>query len=124
MTSNASHIQIQRVYETSHATGGTYVLVDRLWPRGLRKEQAPFALWIKDVAPSQTLRHWFGHRPERWEEFRRRYREELDTQPEAMAPLLALARQGPLILLYAARDKEHNNAVVLADYLRQRLSEK
>jgi len=101
---------------------GTRVLVDRLWPRGMKKEDAPFQLWIKDVAPSNTLRQWFGHAPERWPEFRKQYETELSANLSALQPLLDIARQGPLTLLYAAHDETHNNAVVLAEYLQHLLS--
>ncbi len=83
----------------------------------MKKEDAPFQLWIKDVAPSNTLRQWFGHAPERWPEFRKQYETELSANLSALQPLLDIARQGPLTLLYAAHDETHNNAVVLADYL-------
>ena len=115
-------IHTRRVYEPPQPTDGTRVLVDRLWPRGMRKEDAPFQLWIRDVAPSNDLRHWFGHDPERWQEFRERYETELSANLSALQPLLDIARQGPLTLLYAAHDETHNNAVVLADYLQKLLA--
>ncbi len=113
-------IQIKRVYEAPAADDGTRVLVDRLWPRGLRKEEVPLALWLKDIAPTPALRTWFGHDPERWEAFRERYRAELDQHPDTVAQLRALAREGRLTLLYAARDEVHNHAVVLAEYLNRK----
>ena len=88
----------------------------------MKKEVAPFQLWIKDVAPSNTLRQWFGHAPERWPEFRKQYETELSANLSALQPLLDIARQGPLTLLYAAHDESHNNAVVLAEYLQHLLS--
>ena len=115
-------IQTRRVYAPALAGEGTCVLVDRLWPRGMKKEDAPFQLWIKDVAPSNTLRQWFGHAPERWPEFRKQYETELSANLSALQPLLDIARQGPLTLLYAAHDESHNNAVVLAEYLQHLLS--
>ena len=93
------------------------MLVDRLWPRGLRRDEAKIDLWLKDVAPSVELRRWFGHDPERWEEFRRRYAAELDAAPEAWRKLLDAARTGPVVLLFSASDEEHNSAVALRDYL-------
>ena len=114
-------VRIKRIYEPPQAADGARVLVDRLWPRGLRKEAAALTGWHKDVAPSLTLRRWFGHDPARWQAFRARYRAELDANAAALAPLRELARAGPLTLLYGARDGAHNHAVVLAEYLRERL---
>lgn len=113
-------IEVQRVYDKPLHRGRRF-LVDRLWPRGVRKEDLPLAGWLKDVAPSDRLRRWFGHDPERWREFSRRYREELDDHPEAWQPLLDAARRGHLVLLYGAKDEEHNNAVALRQYLERRL---
>jgi len=109
-------IRIKRVYEPPAPDDGCRVLVDRLWPRGLSKEKAKLDLWLKDVAPSAELREWFGHKPERWLEFRRRYKAELDGST-AFAELRGMGRKLRLTLLYAAKDKAHNNAVVLADLL-------
>ncbi len=92
-------------------------MVDRLWPRGLRKSDAAIDHWMKDVAPSTDLRRWFGHEPSRWNEFRRRYRSELSHKPGVLNELKALARKGPLTLIFAARDKLHNEAIVLRDVL-------
>lgn len=114
-------IRVKRVYEPPQAADGARVLVDRLWPRGLRKEAAALTGWHKDVAPSLTLRRWFGHDPARWQAFRARYRAELDANAAALAPLRELARAGPLTLLYGARDGTHNHAIVLAEYLREHL---
>jgi uncharacterized protein YeaO (DUF488 family) len=116
----AQHIEVKRVYEQVSARDGQRVLVDRVWPRGLRKEALRLDAWRKDLAPSPGLRAWFGHDPTRWEEFRRRYFAELDARPEALAELRAMARRGRLTLLYGARDTEHNNAVALRDYLERR----
>ncbi|MFJ2032508.1 DUF488 domain-containing protein [Streptosporangium sp. NPDC087985] len=116
-------IIIRRVYGADH--GGeteTAFLVDGIWPRGIRKQDLKLDGWVHDLAPSADLRRWFGHRPERFEEFRARYRQELDSNPDAVRPLLDAARHGPITLLYAAKDTEHNNAVVLREYLRDRLA--
>ena len=115
-------VALKRVYEPAEPEDGTRVLVDRLWPRGLRKDKADLDLWAKDVAPSDTLRRWFAHKPERWKEFEKRYRAELaalEAQPQVEA-LRAMTRKGRVTLLYAARDESMNNAVVLRDYLRKR----
>ncbi|HZT89819.1 MAG TPA: DUF488 family protein [Stellaceae bacterium] len=110
----ARQIRTKRAYDPPEPHDGTRVLADRLWPRGLAKDKAAIDLWLKDAAPSTELRRWFGHRPERWQEFRRRYRDELAANPEALAPL---PRDGVVTLLFAAHDIERNNAVVLAEYL-------
>ena len=110
-------INVKRVYEPSDADDGKRFLVDRVWPRGLKKEDLQLNDWLKDVAPSAELRRWFGHDPDKWPEFRRRYLEELRAHPEVVQPLLDAARQCPVSLLFAARDTEHNNAVVLKAYL-------
>lgn len=110
-------IGIERVYDYHH-TGheGRPVLVDRVWPRGKSKAELSDVLWLKDVAPSTELRKWFGHEPERWGEFKRRYFAELDDNP-AVKRLRALADEGPVTLLYGARDETHNQAVALREYL-------
>jgi uncharacterized protein YeaO (DUF488 family) len=113
-------IEIRRVYEAEDAKG-TVFLVDRLWPRGVRKSDLKLDGWPRDVAPSDDLRRWFGHRPERFAEFAERYRRELDEHPDAVRPLLEAARQGPVTLLYSARDPDHNQAVVLRDHLLEQL---
>ncbi|HEU4617813.1 MAG TPA: DUF488 domain-containing protein [Gammaproteobacteria bacterium] len=110
-------IRTKRVYDPPDAADGARVLVDRVWPRGVRKESAKLALWLKEIAPSTELRRWFGHDPERWEEFRRRYRAELERNGEAVARLRELAKRGRVTLVYSARDTEHNQAVALADFL-------
>lgn len=109
-------IRVQRVYEQEPIEGAGF-LVDRVWPRGLSKESLAGGAWLREVAPSDGLRIWFGHRPERFAEFARRYREELDARPDAVRPLLDAAREGPVTLLYGAKDTEHNQAVVLRDYV-------
>lgn len=108
---------IKRVYEPRLPHDEQCVLVDRLWPRGISKDALKGVVWLKDVAPSAGLRKWFGHRPERWEAFRTRYLAELDRNADATAELRALCRRGPVTLLYAARDTQHNQALVLAEYL-------
>lgn len=113
-------IRVKRVYEAPGPEDGVRVLVDRLWPRGLSKDKLPMDGWHRDVAPGSELRGWFGHNPDRWEEFKRRYFEELDARPEAWKPLVELAR-GDVTLLYSARDTEHNNAVALKEYLEARV---
>jgi uncharacterized protein YeaO (DUF488 family) len=113
-------IHIKRTYDPAARGDGRRVLVERLWPRGMKKEALAADAWIKDVAPSTPLRQWFGHRVERWDEFRRRYVEELDGEPDAWEPLLAASRRGSVTLLYSAHDVLHNSAVVLRDYLAER----
>ena len=110
-------VQLKRAYEPPASDDGTRVLVDRLWPRGLRKAEAGIDLWLKDVAPSDELRRWFGHDPERWTEFRRRYKAELAHNAKAVGELKSLARRGRLTLIYAAHDEAHNQAVVLKEIL-------
>jgi len=113
-------IRIKRSYEPRERTDGRRILVERLWPRGMRKEALAADAWMKEVAPSTALRKWFGHRGERWAEFRRRYRAELDANPAAWAPLLEAAARGRVTLLYSARDTVHNGALVLQEYLGER----
>ncbi|HUA77669.1 MAG TPA: DUF488 family protein [Acetobacteraceae bacterium] len=115
-----STIRLKRAYDPPEAADGARVLVDRLWPRGLSREKSRIDLWLKDAAPSAALRTWFGHRPERFAEFSRRYEMELAALDAALAPLREMLAQGPLTLLFAAHDTEHNNAVVLARFLRAR----
>ena len=116
-------IRIKRVYEPVDPDDGTRVLVDRLWPRGISKEQVRLDIWQKDIAPSSELRKWFNHDPARWDEFRRRYFAELDKNSDAWKPLFKLAHSGNVTLLYSARDSEHNNAAVLKAYLESKLKE-
>lgn len=113
-------IHIKRAYEEAAPEDGRRFLVDRLWPRGIKKEALPLDGWLKEVAPSDELRRWFGHEPERWAEFQRRYAAELDAQPKSWQPLLQAARQGDVTLVYAARDEEHNNAAALRSYLEKK----
>lgn len=114
-------IQIKRVYDPHAAADGARILVDRLWPRGIGKTSLKTEAWLKDAAPSAELRRWFGHDPAKWPEFQRRYRSELDARPDSWEPTLAKARRGRVTLLYSAHDAEHNNAIVLRDYLNARL---
>ena len=114
-------INVKRVYEPPDPGDGRRFLVDRIWPRGLKREDLQLDGWLKDVAPSAGLRPWFGHDLNRWPEFRRRYLEELRAHPDAVQPLLDAARHGPVSLLFAARDTERNNAVVLKAYLDEQL---
>jgi len=113
-------IQIKRTYEPPARGDGRRILVERLWPRGLKKEALGADAWVKEVAPSTKLRQWFDHRVERWEEFQRRYRNELDSNPGAWEPILEASRRGPVTLLYSAHDTLHNGALVLRDYLAER----
>ena len=113
-------IELQRVYDNPR-TAGTHFLVERLWPRGIRKESLHFSAWLKGVAPSDSLRRWFQHDVSKWAEFQRRYRAELDGRPESWAPIVAAARTGDVVLLYSSHDTEHNNAVVLRDYVNEKI---
>ena len=110
-------VKMKRAYESPTADDGTRVLVDRLWPRGLKKSDAAIDHWAKKLAPSTELRKWFGHDPARWEEFRRRYSEEIREHREEFEQLRALARKGPVTLVYAAHDESHNDALVLRETL-------
>lgn len=115
-------IRIKRTYESRARGDGRRILVERLWPRGIRKEALDADAWIKDVAPSTELRKWFDHRVERWEEFRRRYRHELNANPGGWEPILDASGRGTVTLLYSAHDTRHNGALVLADYLSERVA--
>ena len=117
-------IHTKRVYEPASKSDGKRFLVDRLWPRGVKKEALKLEAWLKDVAPSNELRHWYSHDPARWKEFRRRYFAELKAQPEAVQRLLEAARQGDVTLLYSARVTELNNATALKEYLEDRLKKR
>ncbi len=114
-------IFIKRAYEPAEAGDGARFLVDRLWPRGRDKKTLRLEAWLKDVAPSQELRKWFAHDPEKWKEFRRRYLAELDAEPSAWKPLLTSGKRQNITLIYGARDPEHNNAVALRAYLTRKL---
>lgn len=110
-------IQVKRVYEPSQSSDGKRVLIDRLWPRGLTKEKAKVDLWLKDIAPSTELRKWFGHDPAKWNEFKKRYHAELKENSEAVSKMMDTLKNGKVTLVYGAKDEEHNDAVVLKEYL-------
>lgn len=118
--STADRVRIKRAYEPPTSEDGTRVLIDRLWPRGVMKANAAIDEWMKAIAPSTELRKWFGHSPERWPEFRRRYRSEIRQHPAELQRLRELAQDGPITLVYAAHDDAHNDAVVLRDLLLKR----
>jgi uncharacterized protein YeaO (DUF488 family) len=113
-------LTIKRAYEQPNATDGTRILVDRLWPRGLTKAKAKIDLWLKDVAPSTELRKWFAHDPAKWTEFQSRYKDELKLHKDLLAQLKQKAAQGPVTLIYGARDQEHNEAAVLLKLLQRK----
>jgi uncharacterized protein YeaO (DUF488 family) len=115
-------ITLARVYDHEEAGDRPEFLVERLWPRGVRRADLQSSDWLKDVGPSDELRRWFGHEPEKWDEFRRRYFAELDGRPEAWEPLRDAADAGDITLLYSSHDAEHNNAVALREYLMARLA--
>lgn len=110
-------IRLCRVYDPPPPPTGRVFLVERLWPRGVRRDELHLDDWPKEVAPSTELRKWFSHDPSKWKEFRRRYFAELDLRPEAWQPIAAAARTHQVTLLYSSRDRDHNNAVALHDYL-------
>jgi uncharacterized protein YeaO (DUF488 family) len=112
-------VRVKRAYEPSSSTDGYRVLIDRLWPRGISREKARLDAWEKELAPSAELRRWFGHEPGRYDEFRRRYVDELRAERPRIAELRRRAREGTVTLVHAARDTEHNDAVVLAEILRR-----
>ena len=114
---SAPNVKLKRAYEPPSAEDGTRVLVDRLWPRGVSKQKASLDRWMKEIAPSTELRKWFAHDPERWEQFRRRYAEEICKHPDLLAELRSLARHHKVTLVYSAHDEAHNDAVVLRDVL-------
>ena len=113
----AGNVKLKRAYEPAAAADGARILVDRLWPRGVSKADAAIDQWLKEIAPSTALRKWFGHDPARWQEFRRRYATELHDHREELGTLRALARQGPVTLVFSAHDEVHNDAVALRDLL-------
>lgn len=112
-------LHLKRAYDPSAPEDGERFLVDRLWPRGVRKETLLLTGWLKEIAPSDALRRWFGHDPERWEEFRRRYRSELKSQQTVLQSLRDALKRGPVTLVYSAHDEAHNQAVVLREFLRK-----
>lgn len=113
----ATDIRLKRAYEPAEAADGRRILVDRLWPRGVSKKSAHIDLWFKEIAPSTELRKWFGHDPAKWNEFRKRYFKELEEHSEPLAQLLEHVGHGPVTLVYGAKDEEHNDAIVLKDFL-------
>lgn len=112
-------IRVKRAYRAARVSDGTRILVDRLWPRGLAKDRVRLAAWLKDLAPSSELRKWFGHDPEKWDEFKSRYFKELNSNSEAVDELVAEIGDGPATLIFGAKDEEHNNAVALKLYLEE-----
>jgi uncharacterized protein YeaO (DUF488 family) len=114
-------IQVKRAYENAATTDGARFLVDRLWPRGLTKERLAILAWIKDAAPSNELRKWYGHDPAKWNEFRKRYFADLEKTPEAWQPLIEAAHKGAITLVYSSQEKELNNAVALREFLMRKL---
>jgi uncharacterized protein YeaO (DUF488 family) len=113
----ADRVKLKRAYEPASAGDGTRILIDRLWPRGVKKSEAAIDQWVKDIAPSTALRKWFGHDPDRWAEFRRRYAAEVDQHPEQLSRLRGLAGKGLITLVFSAHDELHNDAVALRDFL-------
>lgn len=110
-------IKIKRVYDPPSKDDGKRILVDRLWPRGINKEKAKIDEWLKDIAPSDELRKWFSHEPSRWQEFRARYRKELKGKTALIERIRKEAKKGTVTLLFAAKDREHNNAIVLKEVI-------
>lgn len=110
-------IWLKRAYEAPGSNDGTRVLVDRVWPRAVSRERAAIDYWFREIAPSDELRRWYGHDPSHWQQFRRRYRDELDEMSESLRPLRRLVDEGRVTLVFGARDKRRNNAVVLKEYL-------
>ena len=116
-TIKAGNIKLKRAYEQPEAADGIRVLVDRLWPRGVKKVDAAIDQWMKELSPSTELRNWFGHDPARWDEFRERYAAEVSQHPDQLRQLRALAGEGTVTLVYSAHDEEHNNAVALRGFI-------
>jgi uncharacterized protein YeaO (DUF488 family) len=112
-------IRVKRAYEEAEPADGPRYLIDRLWPRGVTKDSLHIEDWLKDVAPSNELRRWFGHHPRKWNEFRKRYFAELKANPDAWAVLAQAAKKRSITLVYGAKDAEHNNAVALAEFLKK-----
>ena len=116
-----TRIQIKQAYKAPEPADGARFLVDRLWPRGVKKETLQLAGWVQAASPGTALRKWFNHEPDKWPEFRKRYFAELTKRPDAWRPLLELAKKGKITLLFGAHDSEHNNAVALAEFLEGKL---
>lgn len=115
-------IRLKRVYDPPSKHDGVRLLVERLWPRGVRKEELPIEAWCKEAAPSPRLRTWFAHDPAKWEKFEQKYFLELDSRPEAWTPIWKRAKNRTVTLIYSSRDAEHNNAVALKHYLDRKLA--
>lgn len=109
-------IQVKRIYVSPNSDEGVRILVDRLWPRGIKKEQAKIDLWLKEIAPSDSLRKWFNHEPEKWEEFKQRYFKELDQKQDLVDQLSQYGKKGKVNFLFSAKNETHNNAVALKEY--------
>ena len=121
---NTRMIQVRRIYDRSLPDDNVYlILVDRLWPRGISKDRVRVDLWLKEIAPSDGLRRWFGHNPARWNKFRDRYFAELRSKPELVKVILDKSKISPVCLLYGAKDEEHNNAVALKEFLDLKLDQ-
>jgi uncharacterized protein YeaO (DUF488 family) len=116
-TIRAENVKLKRAYEAPAAEDGVRILVDRLWPRGIAKKEAALSLWMKEIAPSTELRKWFGHDPDRWNEFRKRYAGEITRNSLLLDQLRSLALEGSITLIYSAHDENHNNAIVLRDVI-------
>lgn len=116
-TGRVLHISLKRAYDDPSPSDGWRVLVDRLWPRGVKKADLALDDWLKDLAPSSDLRRWYNHESDKWQEFQKRYKLELDQNTDAVKECLKLCRKGPVTLVYAAKSTDKNNAVVLKDYL-------
>lgn len=114
---HSENVKLKRAYEPASGSDGTRVLIDRLWPRGVKKTEAKIDEWIKEIAPSTSLRKWFGHDPARWAEFQHRYEAEVRQHPEYLERLRTLAREGPLTLVFSAHDEAHSDAIVLRDMI-------
>jgi uncharacterized protein YeaO (DUF488 family) len=115
-------ISLKRAYDRASSSDGKRFLVERLWPRGIKKASLPLDGWLKDIAPSTELRKWFSHDPAKWKEFQQRYRAELQQKPQFWKPLLEAARKGRVTLVYSSHDVAHNNAVVLKEFLKSRMA--
>ncbi len=115
-------IKLKRVYEPPSESDGRRVLVERLWPRGVKKEEAKIHIWMKDIAPSHQLRRWFSHDPEKFEEFKERYIKELESKEDLLLKLVDEARRDTLTLIYSAKDEKHNSAVVLKEVIEKMLT--
>jgi uncharacterized protein YeaO (DUF488 family) len=115
-------IRLKRAYEKPSKQDGLRILVERLWPRGIRKDQAQIDLWLKDLAPSTELRKWFGHDPAKWDEFQKRYRSELEDKGDLLVLLKYRTGEGAVTFVYAAKDEEHNSAVALKEFLEERVN--